>query len=172
MSSWVSILQSSCLIFSFLSLNLLNLVKTRGKTLLVLVPPSCPKCNLSNFGDKVNSCFPGVFSLSFQSVKPVTTEAEVRASCAPDMRSNQHQVMLLTVQLIHCVMAALRYQMLTTQIAVSTLVIFCGLYHYTVSWRCTMDTSLTVHPETLGKEIFFRCFEGDFSLILGNVFIT
>ena len=41
---------------------------------------------------------------SFQSVKLVTIVAEVLVPCVPEMRLNQHQVMLLTVQLIHHVM--------------------------------------------------------------------
>ena len=60
-----------------------------------------------------NLCVP------FQSAKLVTTEAEAPASCAPEMRSNQHQVTLLTVQLILPVMVSLKCQMITTRLVVS-----------------------------------------------------
>ena len=59
-----------------------------------------------------------VVSLLIQSVRPVTTEVEAPVPCAPEMRSNQHQVTLLTVQLTHHVMAALTYQMIITHLVV------------------------------------------------------
>ena len=72
----------------------------------------------------ISNIVPLFNSRSFQSAKLVTTEAEALASCAPEMRSNQHQVTLLTAQLIQRVMAPLRCQMRIIQLVVSILIFF------------------------------------------------
>ena len=67
------------------------------------------------------------FLFPYQCARPATLKAEVLASRVPEMRLNQHQVTLLTVQLIHRVMAPLKYQMMTTQLAVSKSVLLADV---------------------------------------------